>query len=72
MLDAVATPAFSTTAEILGGVRVVYCAEEAQARLLGDAEAAEWVAIDIETAPNKTAAKRLAGSRQGEGELAAR
>jgi DNA polymerase I len=62
MLDAVAPPAFSTTAEALGPVRVVYCAEAPQARQLLKAmlKESEWVAIDIETAPVKKVAKRLA------------
>jgi DNA polymerase I len=61
MLDSVAAPAFSTTAEILDGVAVVYCAEAPQARRLLKAmlKGSEWVAIDIETAPVKKVAKRL-------------
>ena len=56
----------------LAGVEVVYCAEEAQARrLLGEMlGAADRVAIDIETAPNKTEAERLAGLLQRKAEEA--
>jgi DNA (cytosine-5)-methyltransferase 1 len=55
----------------LAGVAVVYCAEEAQARrLLGEMLAADRVAIDIETAPNKTEADRLAGLLQRKAEAA--
>jgi hypothetical protein len=44
----------------LTGVNVVYCAEEAQARrLLADMVGAGRVAIDIESAPNKTEVERL-------------
>jgi hypothetical protein len=45
----------------LAGVKVVYCAEEPQARrLLAGMVARGRVAIDIETAPNKTEVDRLA------------
>ena len=54
------SPADATRAA-LAGVDVVYCVEETQARrLLGEMLAADWVAIDIETAPNKTEVDRLA------------
>jgi DNA polymerase I len=60
-----------TTATALAGVEVVYCAEEAQARrLLGEMLAADWVAIDIETAPNKTEAGRLAELMRAQAEIA--
>ena len=53
------TPSNTTTA--LAGVNVVYCAEEAQARrLLGEMTASGRVAVDLETAPNKTEIDRLA------------
>ena len=71
MLDAVATPAFSTTAEILGDVRVVYVAEAPQARQLLKAmlKGSEWVAIDIETAPVKKVAKRIEDLTTAKAEL---
>ena len=54
-------PAPSDTTTALAGVNVVYCAEEAQARrLLAEMVGAGRVAIDIETAPNKTEIDRLA------------
>jgi ribonuclease D len=50
------------TTTALAGVRVIFCAQEAQARrLLGEMIQADWVAIDIETAPNKPEVERLAG-----------
>jgi DNA polymerase I len=60
VLDAVAA---DPTAAALAGVAVVYCAEEAQARRLLGAlcGAAAWVALDIETAPNKAEVDRLSG-----------
>jgi hypothetical protein len=54
-------PAPSGTTAALAGVRVVYCAEEPQARrLLTEMVKAGPVAIDIETAPNRTEVDRLA------------
>jgi DNA polymerase I len=61
---------FDTTAA-LAGVRVVYCAEEAQARrLLAEMVKVGWVAIDIETAPNKEEVNRLARLMQARAETA--
>jgi DNA polymerase I len=52
-------------------VRVVYSAEEAQARrLLAEMVAYGWVAIDIETAPNKTEVERLTGLLRARAETA--
>ena len=63
--------ASTDTADILADVEVVYCAEEAQARrLLGEMLAADWVAIDIETAPNRTELDRLAGLMRAKAEMA--
>jgi DNA (cytosine-5)-methyltransferase 1 len=63
--------ASTDTADILAGVEVVCCAEEAQARrLLGEMLAADWVAIDIETAPNKAELDRLAELKQAKAEMA--
>jgi DNA polymerase-1 len=58
----------------LAGVDVVYCVDEAQARSLLGAlcGAADRVAIDIETAPNKTETDRLAGLLQRKAEAAGR
>ena len=59
MLDST-TEAKNTTAA-LAGVKVVYCAEESQARrLLTEMVASGLVAIDIETAPNPMEVERLA------------
>ena len=53
------SPSDTTTA--LAGVNVIYCAETAQARrLLGEMTASGRVAVDLETAPNKTEIDRLA------------
>ena len=56
---------------VLAGVAVVYCAEEMQARrLLAEMLAADWVAIDIETAPNKDGSgtpRRLTADEGGDG-----
>ena len=61
----------SDTTAALAGVKVVYCAEEAQARrLLAEMVAAGRVAIDIETAPNKTEVDRLAKLLQAKAETA--
>jgi DNA polymerase I len=50
----------SDTTAALGGARVVYCAEESQARrLLTEMVEGGLVAIDIETAPNKAEVERL-------------
>ena len=66
-----AQAASTGAAAALAGVEVVYCAEEVQARrLLGEMLAADWVAIDIETAPNKTELDRLAGLKQAKAEMA--
>ena len=54
MLDAVATPAFSTTAEILAGVTSSTAPRKRRRAAFSAMLAADWVAIDIETAPNKT------------------
>ena len=57
--------------DVLAGVAVVYCAEEVPARrLLGEMLAADWVAIDIETAPNKTEVDRLAELMRAKAEMA--
>ena len=59
MLDST-TAAPNATAAALAGVRVVYIAEEPQARrLLAEMVASGRVAIDIETAPNRPAVERL-------------
>ena len=61
----------SDTTAALAGVRVVYSAEEAQARrLLAEMVAYGWVAIDIETAPNKTEVERLTGLLRARAETA--
>ena len=53
------SPSDTTTA--LAGVNVIYCAETAPARrLLGEMTASGRVAVDLETAPNKTEIDRLA------------
>ena len=66
-----AQAASTGAAAVLAGVEVVYCAEEVQARrLLGEMLAADWVAIDIETAPNKTELDRLAGLMRAKAEMA--
>ena len=66
-----AQAASTGAAAALAGVEVVYCAEEVQARrLLGEMLAADWVAIDIETAPNKTELDRLAGLMRAKAEMA--
>jgi DNA polymerase-1 len=63
-------PSSDTTAA-LAGAHVAYCAEEAQARrLLGEMVEAGRVAIDIETAPNKTEVARLAQLMQAKAETA--
>jgi DNA polymerase I len=63
-------PAPSNTTAALTGVNVVFCAEEAQARrLLAQMVGAGRVAIDIETAPNKTEVKRLAKLMQAKAEM---
>jgi DNA polymerase-1 len=55
----------------LAGVEVVYIAEEAHARrLLVEMVAVGRVAIDIETAPNKTEVDRLASLLQAKAEIA--
>ena len=52
------SPSDTTTA--LAGVNVIYCAEAAQARrLLAEMVASGRVAVDLETAPNKTEVERL-------------
>jgi DNA polymerase I len=62
-------PAPSGTTAALAGVRVVYCAEEPQARrLLTEMVKAGPVAIDIETAPNRTEVDRLAKLMQARAE----
>jgi DNA polymerase-1 len=59
------------TTTALAGVTVVYCAEGAQAeRLISESTKAEWVAIDLETAPNPTEADRLAKLMQAKAETA--
>jgi DNA polymerase I len=64
-----ASAVVSTTAEALAGVRVVYCAEAPQAcRLLKEMVKAGWVAIDIETAPNKPEVERPANLTQASAE----
>ena len=64
-------PAPSNTTAALTGVNVVYCAEEAQARrLLAEMVGAGRVAIDIETAPNKTEVERLAKLMRAKAETA--
>ena len=61
-------PAPSNTTTALAGVNVIYCAETAQARrLLGEMTASGQVAVDLETAPNKTEIDRLAKLLQREG-----
>jgi DNA (cytosine-5)-methyltransferase 1 len=66
-----AQAASTDMANALAGVEVVYCAEEPQARrLLGEMLAADWVAIDIETAPNKTELDRLAELKRAKAEMA--
>ena len=66
-----AQAASTDTADVLAGVEVIYCAEEVQARrLLGEMLAADWVAIDIETAPNKTELDRLAGLERAKAGMA--
>ena len=68
-----AQAASTGTAPVLAGISVVYCAEEVQARrLLGEMLAADWVAIDIETAPNKTELDRLAELMRTQAEAAGR
>ena len=71
MLDQAAPP-FSTPAEILAGVDVVYVAEAPQARRLLKAMLKEsaWAAIDIETAPVKKVAKRIGDLATARAELA--
>ena len=65
------TTARSDTTAALAGINVVYCAEEARARrLLGEMLVADWVAIDIETAPNKTEVDRLAELMRAKAEMA--
>jgi DNA polymerase-1 len=61
----VETPVHTTwsqpTTAALSGIEVIHCAAEPQARrLLGRMLQTDWVAIDIETAPNKAEAERLA------------
>jgi DNA polymerase-1 len=64
-------PVPSDIAEALAGRRVIYCAEEAQARrLLKQMVTAGLVAIDIETAPNKSEVDRLARLAQARAETA--
>jgi DNA polymerase I len=65
-------PARAPALDALAGVTVVYCAEEPQARRLLTEMVVEvgWLAIDIETAPNKTAVDRLAGLLQTKAEMA--
>ena len=66
-----AQAASTGVAAALAGVEVVYCAEEVQARrLLGEMLAADWVAIDIETAPNKTELDSLAELKRAKAEMA--
>jgi DNA polymerase I len=66
-----AQAASTDAADVLAGVSVVYCAEEVQARrLLGEMLAADWIAIDIETAPNKTEVDRLAKLMRAKAEMA--
>ena len=66
-----AQAASTSTAAVLAGVSVIYCAEEVQARrLLGEMLAADWIAIDIETAPNKTELDRLAELMRAKAEIA--
>ena len=68
-----AQAASTGAAAVLAGVSVVYCAEEVQARrLLGEMLAADWIAIDIETAPNKTELDRLAELMRAKAEAAGR
>ena len=68
-----AQAASTGAAAILAGVSVVYCAEEVQARrLFGEMLAADWIAIDIETAPNKTELDRLAELMRAKAEAAGR
>ena len=57
--------------DALAGVAVVYCAEEPQARRLLTKMIAstDWVAIDIETAPNKTEVDRLAELMRAKAEM---
>jgi DNA (cytosine-5)-methyltransferase 1 len=70
MLDTLEAP-YSTTAKILGDVRVVYCTEAKEARrLLKEMLAgADWVAIDIETAPFTPVAKQIANLMHARAEL---
>ena len=70
MLDVAEAP-FSTTAGILDGVGVVYCAEakEARRRLKEMLDATDWVAIDIETAPLKPVANQIANLSCAKAEL---
>jgi DNA (cytosine-5)-methyltransferase 1 len=70
MLDVAEAP-YSTTAEILSGVRVVYLTDAKEARrllkeMLGNTD---WVAIDVETAPLKPIAKALANLMHAKAEL---
>jgi DNA polymerase I-like protein with 3'-5' exonuclease and polymerase domains len=65
------TTASVNTTAALAGVDVVYCAEEPQARrLLKEMVEVDWVAIDIETAPNQAAVDRLADRLRAEAETA--
>ena len=70
MLDTVAA-SFSTSTEILGDTRVVYVTESKEARrLLKEMlKSSDWVAIDIETAPVKREAKRIADLEQAKATL---
>ena len=69
MLDSTTAPSNTTAA--LAGVRVVYSAEEPKARrLLAEMVEAGLVAIDIETAPNKTEVERLANLIRARAETA--
>jgi DNA (cytosine-5)-methyltransferase 1 len=67
-----AQAASTDVAVVLAGVEVVYCAEEAQARrLLGEMVVkVGWLAIDTETAPNKTELDRLADLMRAKAEMA--
>ena len=61
----------SNTTDALAGVRVVYCAEEPQARrLLAGMVASGLVAIDIETTPNPSEIERLARLLRAKAEMA--
>jgi DNA (cytosine-5)-methyltransferase 1 len=59
-------------AAVLANVEVVYCVDEVQARrLLSEMIATtDWLAIDTETAPNKTELERLAGLMRAKAEMA--